>query len=300
MNIEQLLYIVEVAKVKSLAKAAKTLNITQSGLSQAITKLESELNIKIFERTNTGANTTKEGDEIIEKACNVLLSIYQIKEVAHNQSRSSDYLKLSAIPGLIITMVDKYLQFKNNHSNLNIEIIEKGSFDIIKDIKNGDINIGFIAINHAHLDLIKELDFTPIVEGELKIYASKDFPLIDTKEQVTLDFLKDQLFVLYKDDYVEEYITTLQRLLGPINILFKTANLELIIKAVTEHEALTIGHDISSIFDQSQKMKVLNLVNFMDTKFIFGWVKKSDFKLSKAGKLYIEEINNTLLNTKKK
>ncbi len=36
MNIEQLMYIVEVAKVRSLGEAAKTLNISQSALSQAI------------------------------------------------------------------------------------------------------------------------------------------------------------------------------------------------------------------------------------------------------------------------
>lgn len=61
MNIEQLMYIVEVAKVRSLGEAAKTLNISQSALSQAITKFENELNIKIFNRTRAGTIPTKEG-----------------------------------------------------------------------------------------------------------------------------------------------------------------------------------------------------------------------------------------------
>ncbi|MBP1907534.1 DNA-binding transcriptional LysR family regulator [Paenibacillus turicensis] len=39
MNIEQLVYIIEVAKMKSLVETAKILNVSQSALSQAITRL---------------------------------------------------------------------------------------------------------------------------------------------------------------------------------------------------------------------------------------------------------------------
>ena len=299
MTIEQLMYIVEVAKLKSLAKAAKTLNITQSGLSQAITKLESELNIKIFERNNTGAETTKEGEKIIERAHNALLAIYQIKEEAHNQLKSSDYLKISTIPGLMEPLIEIYLHIKQNGSNLKIEVIERSSFEIINDIKSGDIHLGFIAINQSNFDLVKELEFQPIIEGELKIFASNDLPSVKVNKQITLDTLKNHIFVLYKDEYVEEYTSALQRVLGPIDILLITTNMELISRAVLELGALTIGHDISSIFNQSNKIVSLNMVDFMDTTFKFGWLKKNDYKLSKESKKYIEKINNLLLNTKR-
>lgn len=302
MNIEQLTYIVEVAKTESLARAAKTLNISQSALSQAITRLESELNLKIFNRSRTGAVTTKEGESIVEKSKHALYAIYQIKEEAKKQvNNSNDLLKITVIPGLIGLTIDNYMNLFVKESNLKIEVNEKASMEIIEDIKNDKIDIGFIAINKANLDSVNDLNFTPVIAGEILVYASKKSPLANSKEVITTDLLKEQTFVLYKDEYVQEFISTLQRLHGPIDILLKTTNLDVINKAVTELGAVTIGHDISVIYNpnlHSNKMKELKIVDFSDTSFRFGWVSKSEIKLSKVAKLYIEEINKTLLKQK--
>ena len=51
MNTSKLEYIIEVAKVHSLAIAAKNLNISQSALSQSITQFEKELGVILFTRT---------------------------------------------------------------------------------------------------------------------------------------------------------------------------------------------------------------------------------------------------------
>ncbi|MFS0590463.1 LysR family transcriptional regulator [Cytobacillus horneckiae] len=292
MNIEQLMYIVVVAKVKSLAKASKTLNISQSAISQAITKLESELNIKIFDRTKTGAVTTKEGDKIIEKAQNALCAIYQVKEEAHNQMKLNDFLSISTIPGLTSPILNTYLSFKNKHSNLRIEVNEKGSIEIIEDVKNDLIDIGFIALNKANIDLVNGLDFSPIIEGELKLYSLKH------SEPISIELLKDQIFVLYKDEYVEEYISNFQKIYGPIDVFLKTSNIEVIIRAVAELGAVTIGHDVSSFFDPSfpsKKMKSIQTPDFMDTTFRFGWIKKNDLKISSEANKYIAEVNKILL-----
>ncbi|WP_243356110.1 LysR family transcriptional regulator [Bacillus litorisediminis] len=295
MNIEQLTYIIEVAHTKSLAKAAKTLNISQSALSQAITRLESELNLKIFDRNRTGAVTTKEGDKIIEKAQNALHAIFQIKEEARNQNNNlNELLRISTIPGLTEPIIDTYLLFKNNKTSLNIEVNEKGSFEIIEDVKKDHIDIGFIAINKANMELINELDFTPVLSGKIMVFASKDSPLASNKEGITTDSLKEQLFVLYKDEYVHEFIANFQRLYGPVNIFFKTTNLDMINKVIKELGAITIGHDVSARFNPnypSYQMVGLDIPNFFDTSFRFGWIKKNDNKLSKEAKIYIEEVN---------
>ena len=146
--------------------------------------------------------------------------------------------------------------------------------------------------------MINDLNFTSVIEGEILVYASKKPTLANIKEGITADLLKEQTFVLYKDEYVQEFISTLQRLYGPIDVLLKTTNLDVINKAVIELGAVTIGHDISVIYNPnlpSNKMKALKIVDFGDTSFRFGWVKKNEMKLSKVATLYIEEVNKTLL-----
>src|SRR5690625_644461 len=142
MNIEQLNYIVKVDKTKSLAKAAKKLHVSSSALSQAITKLEDELNVKLFIRSRTGVKTTKAGLAIIEKAQATLYSIYQIREEAKYQADNTfDLLKIASIPGLTGFLIDNYLSLKKTGTELTIEVIEKGSMDIIDDIKNDKTDI---------------------------------------------------------------------------------------------------------------------------------------------------------------
>ena len=62
MTLQQLKYVIEVAKAKSISEAAKKLFISQPSLTNAIKELEKEMNITIFLRTNKGILISKEGE----------------------------------------------------------------------------------------------------------------------------------------------------------------------------------------------------------------------------------------------
>ena len=75
MNINHLYYFVEAVKLSSINKAAKSLFITQSSLSGALTALEKELGLKLIYRTYNGISLTKEGKVVFEDAVNILKTI---------------------------------------------------------------------------------------------------------------------------------------------------------------------------------------------------------------------------------
>jgi len=85
MKIEQLQYILEIDKCKSMSKASKNLYITQQNLSYSIKKLEDELNITILDRYSKGCALTEEGALFSEFCKNVL------KEWEQFQAKLSDY-----------------------------------------------------------------------------------------------------------------------------------------------------------------------------------------------------------------
>lgn len=300
MNIEQLIYIVEVAKVKSLATAAKALNISQSALSQAITKLENELEVKLFTRSRAGAVPTKEGDLLIEKSQDALKAIYQIKDEAKQMNHLNDLLRITVIPGLIEPVVDTYLEMKQNGSNLRIEVNEKSSMEIIDEIKDEKIDIGFIAINRTNMDLVSGLDFTPVIKGKLLVYASKNSVIANAKEVIEPTILKEQLFVLYKDEYVQSFISNFHRLYGPVNIFLKTTDIHVITNTIINHGAITIGHDISAKFNRNfplnEGIVSLEIDHFFDASFTFGWIKKYESKLSKETNFFLEKVKEMLVN----
>ncbi|WP_170270310.1 LysR family transcriptional regulator [Heliorestis acidaminivorans] len=61
MNFNQLEVFCLVAQVKSFSKAAKLAHLTQPAISSQIQSLESNLNVTLFTRTNTGVHLTEAG-----------------------------------------------------------------------------------------------------------------------------------------------------------------------------------------------------------------------------------------------
>ena len=65
MQIQQLTYFVAIAEQGSINKAAEKLFVTQPNLSKAISNLENELKVRIFNRTNKGVVLTDEGKKAL-------------------------------------------------------------------------------------------------------------------------------------------------------------------------------------------------------------------------------------------
>lgn len=72
MTLQQLRYVTMVAKTGTITEAANKLYISQPSLTSAIHELENEMNIVIFRRTNKGVSVTKEGEDFLGYARQVL------------------------------------------------------------------------------------------------------------------------------------------------------------------------------------------------------------------------------------
>ena len=81
MNLQQLRYIIAVNRFRYFAKAADSCNVSQPTLSAMLQKLEEELDIRIFDRTNRSVTPTIAGEKIIRQAENALMEIERIGEI---------------------------------------------------------------------------------------------------------------------------------------------------------------------------------------------------------------------------
>lgn len=72
MTLQQLRYVVTVAEMGTITEAANRLYISQPSLTNAIHELEKEMNLVIFNRTNKGITLSKEGDDFLGYARQVL------------------------------------------------------------------------------------------------------------------------------------------------------------------------------------------------------------------------------------
>uniref|UniRef100_UPI00260D0325 LysR family transcriptional regulator n=1 Tax=Paraburkholderia sp. TaxID=1926495 RepID=UPI00260D0325 len=80
MDTRNLKYFLAVADAGSVTRAADRLNIAQPALSQALTRMEKELGVKLFSRTRRGADLTAAGLAIVE---DVRMSVARIDAASH-------------------------------------------------------------------------------------------------------------------------------------------------------------------------------------------------------------------------
>lgn len=86
MTLQQMKYVLEIAERGSMNEAAKNLFISQPSLTSSIRELESELGIKIFNRSNRGIEITTEGSEFLGYVRQILEQYALMEEHYHEKS----------------------------------------------------------------------------------------------------------------------------------------------------------------------------------------------------------------------
>ncbi|MFQ7451764.1 MAG: LysR family transcriptional regulator [Flavonifractor plautii] len=114
----ELIYFVTVAEQGSINKAAEKLFITQPNLSKAISNLENELKVRVFNRTNKGVALTDGGKKLYQYARTILNQMELIQGLSQKDRPRT--LSIAAYP--IITMGRLVAEFHNAHRQDTIEI----------------------------------------------------------------------------------------------------------------------------------------------------------------------------------
>ena len=148
MEIHQLQYVVAVAKYKNFSRAADEVNVGQSGLSQQIAKLESELGVKLFDRTSRNVLLTPAGTEFIEYAQEILSTIGIAKQ--HMDSYAGlmkGTLSIGTITSLPkIDFGSLISSFHDKYPGLSLNILQEGSIKLIELLRTSQIDIAFLTL----------------------------------------------------------------------------------------------------------------------------------------------------------
>ena len=148
LSLKQIDYALAVAKNLHFKKAADECFISPSTLSNAISDLEAQLEVKIFERSNKKVIVTELGKKILAKARNIKLEVKSIHELAqHNSIGLIHSLSIGIIPTISPYFLPIILpKIKKEFQNLKLKIEEGQSQMLINKVKEGDLDMAILAL----------------------------------------------------------------------------------------------------------------------------------------------------------
>ncbi|WP_088042608.1 LysR family transcriptional regulator [Bacillus sp. EAC] len=297
MHIQKLEFLVEVAKTGSISTAAENLHVSQSGISQAISKIEEELGIKLFERSRLGVNVTEDGSKIIKKAYEILMKYDEFLEEARSSLKiQSAELRVSTIPALITYLLKPLMEFKDIHPDSTIEIVENFSERTLEFIQQNKADIGLVVIYGEILEQIKDINVDVILEGKMKVYVSNNSPYAISKT-ITPEELVEQKVVLYNGDYLKWFVTNFQAAFGKLNILFSSNNVEELLRTTSNGFGIGFAPDFvmkNNPYVLNEKIVEVEILNYEQKNVALGLVRSKAKRPSKIEKHLIQFLKSEL------
>ncbi|MEZ5399375.1 MAG: LysR substrate-binding domain-containing protein [Bryobacteraceae bacterium] len=147
MNLQELTYFVSVADHLHFGRAASACHVGQPALSAQLRKLEHELGVTLFERTNRRVAITPAGRQLLEHARRVIGEVGQLEAAAAAfEDQLSAPLKLGAIPTIAPYLMPLILgPLGDAHPRLRIELWEDITTNLLDRLRTQKLDAALIA-----------------------------------------------------------------------------------------------------------------------------------------------------------
>lgn len=175
MNLSHLRYFVTLAQVKHYTKAAQLLQITQPSLSHAISTLEKELGVQLFEKKKHNTELTICGKQFLPAARNSLSVLDNGIDLLSKMEGSDGLVRLGCLRYLGIQYIPQLLQsFKGEpHTKITFTIESGLTPQLVQELQEQKLDIIFasLPLDHATLTCV------PVANQDLVLIVPKTHPL---------------------------------------------------------------------------------------------------------------------------
>lgn len=222
MTLQQLRYVVMVAETGTITEAANKLYISQPSLTNAIHELEKEMNLVIFHRTNKGISLSKEGDDFLGYARQVLeqASILEDHYKGNKGGKKQFCVSTQHYSFAVNAFVDLIKQYGQEEYDFSLR--ETQTYEIIEDVAKMRSEIGLLFLNDFNEAVLRkllkshDLEFHPLFTARPHVFISSRHPLAK-KEVITNEELEEYPYLSFEQGehnsfyFSEEIFSTSER-----------------------------------------------------------------------------------------
>lgn len=289
MELRQLEYFQMASRLRNITRAAERLQVSQPNITVAIKKLETELGLQLFDRSQKQLALTPEGRVFLERIEIALRNINDaVLEVNDYKQLQKGSIKIGIPP-----MIGAYLfprifsNFQQHYPHLNIYLYEEGSMAIREQLERDELDFGIVITSNAS----PMLEVLPIAISQIVCCLPAGHPLADSPSILLEDLQNDNIIMLKEGSYLRERV--LHRFrdvhLNP-NIVLESNQIETIKGLIASNVGLSFLLDF--IVKDAPGIKAVPFNNPVKVEVGLAW-KKNRY-ISKAAQSFIDFCQHSM------
>ena len=283
----------DLAELKSVSKTAATNILSQSAVSQQLTKLEVRFKCQLINRKKRPLELTKHGEVFYRAAKDIIERYEELKsELSVLGSSTSTRINIAAIYSIGMHSLPKYVKkYMVSYPEINVHIEYLSADKIYEFVLTGDIDIGLVAVPKKDRRL-EVHDF----EQEPLVLACSTKHHLANESQIDISKVQYERFIGFEKGIpTREWI---DNILKRYNITVRTVmefdNIETIKRAVEINSGVSILP--KTAIEQELSAGTLRAIDFTDENFIrpTGIIIRKNRILNKAGRCFVELLRKKL------
>ena len=196
MELRQLEYFQMASRLKNITRAAERLRVSQPNITVAIKKLEGELGIQLFDRSQKQLSLTPEGAVFLGRVEIALRNIQDaVLEVNDYKQLQKGTIKIGIPPMMGAYLFPKiFSSFQRRYSHLDVYLHEEGSVAIREQLERDELDFGIIIIP----DTSPNLQLLPMARSQIVCCVPEDSDLA-ARKAITLQDVEDHNLIMLKE-----------------------------------------------------------------------------------------------------
>ncbi len=293
MELRQLEYFQMASRLHNITRAAERLRVSQPNITVAIKKLEAELGVQLFDRSQKQLSLTPEGTVFLNRVELALRHIQDaVLEVNDYKQLQKGTIKIGIPPMMGAYLFPKiFSNFQRRYSHLDVYLYEEGSMTIRAKLEQDELDFGIIITSNAS----PSLQVLPMTQSHLVACVPEKSELAGKRYLSLEDLETANLIMLKEGSYLRDL---LQKKMKSVNInpnIILESNQVITIKGLVAN-GVGIAFLLDFVAEDTPGIKMLPLITPVEVEVGLAW--KKDRYISKAAQSFIDFCHSALqLNT---
>lgn len=238
MELREIKTFLQVANLNSFCKAAQKLGYSQAAVTVQIKQLETELNVRLFDRIGKQTTLTHEGEIFYEYAADIIRDITHVKNILSDSAELTGRLVIGTIESICASLFPALIkEFHRLYPKVNVNIVIDSPATLLNMMNNNTIDIVYFLDRRMY-----DAKWIKVLEKPENILftASRNHPL-SGKQKLEIDRVILEPIILTEKDasyrfILEQYLAAEGKKLRPY---LEIGNTEFIVKILREQEAIS-------------------------------------------------------------